>query len=226
MGESHKIVELHCEGQGLIRAAVFGVKGKNGAAKRALIQPFSLCQGDFYFDPVKKLWRLNDGVVLESRDSYHLNLNKYYAALFWADLSIQSHGGGGSSDFFEISGNYYRALQACDPEDVPELFLRSLWDYLAYEGIQPQTDSCALCGRKAPPERSLCYNSEGNIICSRCRLADLPVLSSEGRNFLERGPRALSTEESRNLSAYILSILKNQIRLKMDKKSLDIILIL
>jgi DNA repair protein RecO len=147
MGENHKLVLILSAGQGLIRIAVFGVKGKKSGAQRALIQPYSLCRGDLYYDPVKKLWRLKEGECLESRDSFHTHLNKYYAALFWSDLIIQTYAGGGSQDFFNMSENLFRNLSNAEGAMVPGIFLRSLWDYLALEGIQPETNRCSRCGR-------------------------------------------------------------------------------
>jgi len=231
MGESHKLVLLLCEEQGLIRAAVFGAKGKKSGPMRALIQPFSLCRGDLYYDPVKKLWRLKEGECLKSRDSFHLNLNKYYASLFWADLVLQTYAGGGSQDFFRMSENLFSNLNEAEADQVPGIFLSALWDYLELEGIQPDTSSCSRCGRKAPEGKAVCYSPEGQVVCSRCRIGQLPLLSAPARTLLEMSrtsERATLEFPDRqtleSLSNYIMTILQSMVRLKMDGISLKIIL--
>ncbi|MBF9014898.1 MULTISPECIES: DNA repair protein RecO [unclassified Oceanispirochaeta] len=227
LGESHKLVLVLTPEQGLIRAAVFGAKGKKGGPKRILIQPFSLCRGDFYYDPVKKLWRLDEGESLESRDSFHLYLNRYYAALFWADLIIQSHAGGGSRDFFLMSRDYFKSLDDAEDTQIPRIFLKALWGYLEFEGIRPDLSTCSRCGRKAPARKAVCYSSEGQTVCSDCRMNTLPVLSARGRSMLESGFESgeeLDPHTAEELSSYLLSVLKSLFRIKMDKNSLKIIL--
>jgi len=231
MGENHKLVLILCEGQGLIRAAVFGAKGKKAGPMRALIQPFSLCRGEFYYDPVKNLWRLKEGECLRSRDSFHMHLNKYYAALFWSDLIIQTYAGGGSQDFFRMSENLFFNLNEAGPDLVSGLFLSALWEYLELEGIQPDISSCSRCGRQAPEGKSVCYSTEGQIVCSRCRIGTLPLLTSRARTLLElsRTSKTASigfpdTQTLESLTNYIMTILLSIVRLKMDRTSLQIIL--
>lgn len=226
LGDNHRLCLILSSGQGLIRTAVFGVNGKKGGALRALIQPFSFCRGDLYYDPVKKLWRLKEGECLEMRDSFHLHLNKYYAALFWADLITGSHGGGGSSEFFHLTLEFLRRLEGEESALVGDLFLAYLWRYLEFEGIQPDLNACSRCGRRAPAGRALCYAAEGQIVCSRCRVGTLPVLSHEGRAFLNSPERnsSLSSEGRQNLSSYLISICKPHFRMKLDRDALKIIL--
>ncbi|MDC7234890.1 MAG: DNA repair protein RecO [Spirochaetales bacterium] len=227
LGENHKLVLVLTPEQGLIRTAVFGVKGKKGGSKRVLIQPFSLCRGDFYYDPVKKLWRLDEGECLESRDTYHQHLNRYYGALFWADLIIQSHAGGGSREFFQISADYFRALDTEESSRIPLIFLKTIWIYLGFEGIRPDLSACSRCGRKAPDTRAVCYSPEGQVICSDCRMHSLPVLSGPARDLLlDNFQKAaeLSAGTAQELASYLLSILKSLFRIRMDENSLKIIL--
>ncbi len=228
MGESHKLVQLLTREHGLIRAAVFGARGKKAGDKRLLIQPFSLCRGDFYFDPVKNLWRLNEGECLESRDSYHLHLNKYYAALFWADLVIQSHGGGGHGGFFDFSVSFFRTLESEEEGRTPQIFLLKLWEYLELEGLRPEPGVCSRCGRRAPEGRAVCYSPEGQTVCRNCRIHSLPVLKGEARTLLEVGfpgpETSPSPEVLTNLSAYILTVVGSLFHLKMNKESLGVIL--
>lgn len=231
MGESHKLVLILTAEYGLIRVAVFGARGKKAGSQRALIQPFSLCRGDLYHDPVKKLWRLKEGECLESRESFHSHLNKYYAALFWADLIIQTYAGGGNQDFFHKSASLFRALNDAGEKEVPGIFLRAVWEYLEMEGIQPDTGFCSRCGRAAPPDKAVCYSPEGFVVCSRCRLSHLPLLSAPARKILEQrdsysftGFADMNGDTSDSLAAYVLTILKSLVRLKMDQNSLKIIL--
>jgi len=235
LGESHKLVLMLCEDQGLVRAAVFGAKGKKSGPMRALIQPFSLCRGDLYHDPVKKLWRLKEGECLKSRDGFHGSLNKYYAALFWSDLIIQTYAGGGSRDFFSMSDSLFSLLNDADAGEVPGIFLSALWEYLELEGIQPDTGGCSRCGRRAPVGQSVCYNDEGQVVCSRCRVGTLPLLTGSARSLLESGRPAEGTPlriasgldgpgTMESLTGYIMTILQSIVRLKMDRNSLKIIL--
>ncbi len=226
LGDNHKLTLVLSSGQGLIRTAVFGVNGKKGGALRSLIQPFSYCRGDLYYDPVKKLWRLKEGECLEMRDSFHLHLNKYYAALFWADLVTGSHGGGGSSDFFRLTLDFLRCLDREEESLTGELFLSYLWRYLEFEGIQPDLGSCSRCGRKAPSERALCYAADGQIVCSHCRVGTLPLLPREARDFLNSGRDGgpLTPGGRQSLAAYLMSICKPHFRMKMDSTALKIIL--
>ena len=230
LGESHKLVHLLTREHGLIRAAVFGARGKKAGDKRLLIQPFSLCRGDFYFDPVKKLWRLNEGECLESRDTFHLHLNRYYGALFWADLVIQSHAGGGHVEFFDFTLSFFRSLDQGDEGRTALVFLGKLWEYLELEGLRPEPAVCSRCGRRAPAGKALCYNSEGQTVCRNCRINSLPLLSPGARAVLEDenpgNPESgdVNPDDLTNLSAYILTVIGSLFRLKMNKESLSIIL--
>ena len=176
------------------------------------------------------MWRLKEGECLESRDSFHSYLNKYYAALFWSDLIIQTYAGGGSLDFFNLTEKFFRSLDQADKSRIPGIFLSYLWDYLALEGIQPETDCCSRCGRPAPVSKAVCYTGEGLVVCSRCRIDSLPLLTASARSFLESVksedfmPHSVTDSESLDsLTSYIMSILKSMVRLKMDQNSLKII---
>ena len=115
LGDNHKLVLMLTASQGLISAAAFGAAGKKGRL-RQLIQPFSLCEGELYFDPVKKLWRLKDGSPLYEPASFHESLKKYYAAVFWSELIRKTHGGAGTAEFFSA---YSRLSGGDGPGGVP-----------------------------------------------------------------------------------------------------------
>ncbi len=223
MGDNHRTVYMLTAGQGLIYAAAFGVSGKT-ARLRPLIQPFSLCDGDFYLDPVKKLWRLKDGTCLNRHDSFHSSLRKYYAAVFWSELIFKTHGGAGSGDFFQLSADFLDELDRAGNEEVPLLLISVLWIFLGQEGIRPDLERCARCGRKAPDKRAVCYDPEGHVVCSRCRIAQLPVLSEKARSYLSGAADIIpNRDDVDSLYTYILSILKVLSSFSFEKESLDII---
>ena len=224
MGDNHRTVCMLTAGQGLIYAAAFGVSGKT-ARLRPLIQPFSLCNGDLYLDPVKKLWRLKDGTCLNRHDSFHSSLKKYYAAVFWSELIFKTHGGAGSGDFFQLSADFLDELDRTGNEMVPLLLISVLWIFLGQEGIRPDLESCARCSRKAPEKRAVCYDPEGHVVCSRCRIAHLPVLTENARSFLLGAMEDLQNQDDiESLYSYILSILKVLSNFSFERESLDIIL--
>ena len=225
LGDNHKTVLMLTSGQGLIRAAAFGAAGRK-ARLRPLIQPYSLCEGDLYLDPVKKLWRLKDGACLFEPHSFHESLKKYYAAAFWTELILKTHGGAGSEEFFRLSAEYLETLDRESGKDVPEILGRALWVYLEWEGVRPDLNSCARCGRRAPESRAVCYDPEGHVVCSRCRIGVMPLLTAAGRAFLTEDPAlpSLTGEDRNSLFAYLLSILRSHTGFTFDRKGLDLLL--
>ena len=145
-----------------------------------MIQLFSLCEGEFYYDPVKKLWRLKDGSCLAMRDSFHENLNKYYAALFWSELARKTDGGAGLLIFFILPGPFWSHWDRSDNPGVPSVLISASWRFLDMEGVQPDLSSCARCGRAAPEYKAVCYDGEGH-----CGLFVLP--SGKNADPLSRG---------------------------------------
>lgn len=224
LGDSHRTVLMLTAGQGLIYAAAFGAAGKKGRL-RPLIQPFSLCEGDLYLDPVKKLWRLKDGSCIDVHDSFHNSLKKYYAATFWCELILKTHGGAGSEGFFLLTANFLDKLDRNGTALAPGILLRALWAFLELEGICPDLNSCARCGRRAPDNRAVCYDGEGHVVCSVCRIGSMPVLSSGGRSFLlGDDPAALvSQSEVDGLFSYLMHILRALTGFKFEKSGLAII---
>ena len=224
LGDSHLTVLMLTAEQGLIYAAAFGAAGKQSKL-RPLIQPFSLCEGDLYFDPVKKLWRLKDGNCLVVRESFHQSLKKYYAALFWAELAVKTHGGAGGKDFFELTAAYLDDLEGASGKMSSRILASAIWAFLAQEGIRPDLDSCARCGRKAPDHKAVCYDPEGHVVCAGCRIGDLPVLTSAGRSFLSSlGDGELDRADSLSLYDYLLHILRALTGFRFEEKGLHILL--
>lgn len=224
LGDNHRRVLMLTAGQGLISVAAFGAGGKKGRL-RPLIQPFSLCEGDLYFDPVKKLWRLKDGSCLDVHDSFHNSLKKYYAATFWCELILKTHGGAGSEGFFLLTANLLDQLDLAEDSSVAPVLIRALWTFLNLEGIQPDLTSCVRCGRRAPENRTICYDSGGHVVCSHCRIGSMPLLKSQGRSYLlgqyESG--VLEASDIDSLFSYLLLILRGLTGFVFDQESLEII---
>ena len=88
-----------------------------------------------------------------------------------------------------------------ESRQVPGLLIKALWTFLEMEGIRPDLGSCARCGRKAPADRAVCYDPEGHVVCSGCRIGDLPVLSARARAFLlaKRSEQELSEQDRESL---------------------------
>ncbi len=224
LGDNHKSVQILTSRNGLLYAAAFGAGGKQSRL-RALIQPFSLCEGELYFDPVKNLWRLKDGNCLEMRDSFHENLSKYYAALFWSELIRKTDGGAGSHDFFQLTRTFLQTLERTDHPNAPTILVTGIWHFLDLEGIRPDLNNCSRCGRTAPVNKAVCYDTEGHVVCSSCRLGHLPVLSAGGRSYLNGEREFPSLRFDREtLLDYLLSILVSSSGFRFDQAGIDIIL--
>lgn len=225
LGDNHRSVLMLTGSRGIVSAAAFGAAGKKGRL-RPLIQPYSLCEGDLYQDPVKKLWRLKDGHCLFMPSSYHESLRKYYAAAFWTELILKTHGGAGTPEFFQLSREFFQRTEEEAPSRIPALLSRAVWAFLEIEGIRPDLNRCARCGRQAPPGKAVCYDGEGHVVCARCRIGGLPVLSAPGRHHLEpvEASFPLSPPEEEGLFAYLLQILRSLTGFRFEKSSLDRIL--
>ncbi|OQY32382.1 MAG: DNA repair protein RecO [Spirochaetaceae bacterium 4572_59] len=224
LGDNHRSVLMLTASQGLIYAAAFGAAGKKGRL-RPLIQPFSLCEGELYFDPVKKLWRLKDGSCIDVHDSFHSSLKKYYAATFWCELILKTHGGAGSEGFFLLTANLLDQLDLSKPVAVPSVLIQSLWTFLDLEGIQPDLTSCARCGRRAPENRTICYDAGGHVVCSHCRIGTMPLLSAKGRSYLLGQEKEGISEASDidSLFTYLLMILRGLTGSSFEIDGLEII---
>ena len=224
LGDNHRSVHILTSQNGLIYAAAFGAGGKQSRL-RALIQPFSLCDGEFYFDPVKKLWRLKDGNCLEMRDSFHENLSKYYSALFWSELIRKTDGGAGTNDFFQLTQAFLQTMDRTEILNVPSVLAAGVWRFLELEGIRPDLNSCSRCGRTAPENKAVCYDTEGQVICSSCRLGTLPLLSAGGRSYLN-GNRDFPCLQFDRVAIfdYLLSVLISSSGFRFDQAGMDIIL--
>ncbi len=223
LGEHHSLCQVLTASRGLLNLGVFGTGSRKGGALRALIQPFSLCFGELHFDPVRKLWRLMEGQSLEIRDSFHLYLNKYYAALFWTDLIRKSHAAGGDKTFFQLTLDYFRDLDSRETSEIPGIVLVFLAHFLELEGILPDRNQCARCGAPAPVSKALCYTPQGQIICRRCRLEALPVLSLPARTFLNQKRGGLSHEDLQGVKAYLMGILSTVFSASMNQDALSMI---
>jgi DNA repair protein RecO (recombination protein O) len=183
-GEIHKNVQLLTRNHGLIYATAFGAaKGKSRLA--GIITPFAEIRLDLYFEPVKGMYKIEDGRPVHINEALHESLPKYYGAHVIAELLVKSYAGGESSLFFHLTSKTLEVLNSVNAHAVPYVIIQYLWKYLDAAGFSPDISCCRECGKSFENEAAMCYSTgEHGFFCSRCAGAETIKLPRGGVIYL------------------------------------------
>ena len=113
---------------------------------------------------------LREARTIEQFPPLRMSLARYYAALYFAELSdIFGEGSEGSSAHFNLLVRALRALSHADGHAVGNIVLHFESHLLDISGLAPNLAGCARCGAQAGTPGSVRVSLEdGGILCAAC----------------------------------------------------------
>lgn len=169
IGDYHKGVSCITPDMGLVDAVVYG--GYKGKSKLSgATDPFSLLHIHFYYNPVKKSYKVED---VEERRTYtgiRGDLERFFRASLLSEIVLKSYAGGGDwAPLYLQVKNALSVLDACDYRRIDLVVIQFLWRFLAFSGYQPDLGSCSSCGAEVDYSEPLFLREEdSSFVCSRC----------------------------------------------------------
>ena len=206
-GESNREAWFLSEGEGLLRATVFG--GPKSRL-RAYVSPFHQGTLWLYHDPVRDSHKISDFDVRNWRPGLRELYARTMAASAVAETILATHGGGGNwQNALALAAASLDALETAGEKTCVRIFLHFLWNWADLLGIRPDLRFCASCASEIPRDKSLRYSSaEGSLLCTDCAAGE--------RGSFSVGPGArLWIKASENLDPSHLA------RLSLDDASLN-----
>jgi DNA repair protein RecO (recombination protein O) len=99
-------------------------------------------------------------------------------------------------EIFELTFNYFKALQAAGTDSTGVIFWSALMKFLGLEGYAPNLDKCICCSKDIPGEKMMVSLSRGGLVCGNCVEPDEPVvlIARETLGLLRRMEAAPLTE--------------------------------
>lgn len=182
VAEYHKGLVILSPDLGIFHATAFGAyKGKSKLS--GVSETFIEGRIFLYHDPVKDRYKVSEIVPEETHQQLREDLDRYYTALFWAELIMKSFAGG--EGFAELFRFFSSSMQLLDrSEDIEALLIQFIWRYLGMTGFQPEIENCGECGRRIERGESL-YMENGQFVCEKCAGSyGGPRLSPAARNYL------------------------------------------
>lgn len=166
-GESNREAWFLTDTGGLLHATLFG--GPKSRL-RAHTAPYNQGTLWYYHDPVRDSRKVSDFDVKSWRPALRELYERTMAAGAVAETVLASHGGGGNwARALELAGGALDAIAAADEKNCSSALVRFLWNWAAFLGIRPGITSCAVCGREAPRDGVLWYDTRGEcLVCPKC----------------------------------------------------------
>lgn len=170
-GESNREAWMLCEGEGILRATVFG--GPKSRL-RALAAPFHSGRAWIYHNPVKDSRKLEDFDAQSLRPGIRELYERAMSAEALAQTVIESRGGGGGWDgALALAEEALDALAEADAPGCAVALSWFLWRWVDFLGLRPDLLACASCGRPALDEGAAAFSPrQGGALCRNCRPQD------------------------------------------------------
>lgn len=182
LGDTHATADLLTPEEGLLRATVYGLRGKRSSL-RGLVVPFARGTAWFYRDPRRETVKLNDFSVERYALVLQSDLRAYYHASLYAEVLWRSHASGdGGAESYRLIGEALDLLEANSTPSVPgetlpagapprrdeawyrRLTILVLWRYLAVLGLQPDLCSSEHGGRALGAEERRFYDIRESVV--------------------------------------------------------------
>ncbi|MCG8452317.1 MAG: DNA repair protein RecO [Spirochaetales bacterium] len=171
VGENHRGLSMLVKGEGLLHPFAYGAQGRR-SSMRATAAPYNRGIAHLHYDGSKDRWRLTGFDAEETHDGLRENLDRFYLASVWAEILLNSHGGGVDSEaLFQHSIQAFMRLSQSSGEVGRRLALAFYWGYLNLEGVSPNLQYCSKCGKILPCGRSdlpSYYYDDGSFIGGGC----------------------------------------------------------
>jgi DNA repair protein RecO (recombination protein O) len=184
-GESNRDAWFLTNGEGILRATVFGgPKSK----LRAHVGPFHSGTLWLYRDPVRDSRKVSDFDVQSWRPGLREMYERAMAADAVADTILASHGGGGNWEIaLSLANSSLDALAEANEDAVGRIFTHFLWNWADFLGLRPELADETPIGHRSctpPPDGLLWFDRlEGTF-----RTA--PWSNQDGQGNLPLGPGA------------------------------------
>ena len=151
---------------GVFRVTVFG--GPKSRL-RSHAAPFHSGQVWIYHEPVKDSRKLNDFDVRSWRPGLRELYERTISADALAETILASHGVGGNwGEALALAEAVLDTMEKAGEELCGRLLVYFLWRWAAFQGIQPDLESCVFCGASVP-DGPLWYSPrEGGMLCAAC----------------------------------------------------------
>jgi DNA repair protein RecO (recombination protein O) len=190
-GESNREVWLLTAEAGVLRVTLFGgPKSK----LRSHTAPFHSGQVWIYHEPAKDFRKLSDFDVRSWRPGLRELYERTITADAVAETILASHGGGGNwGEALALAEAVLDAMEEAGEELCERIFVYFLWRWAAFQGLQPELESCVSCGKSSTPDGPLWYSPrEGGMLCAACANAEDqpggPAAEADGGGLLLAGP--------------------------------------
>ncbi len=167
--ESDRIINLLTRQHGKMSAKARGALRK-GSKTAAATQQLTYSELTLFFNKGK--WTVNEGTVLEAFDGLRADITALALGCYFAEcldaLAVEDQP---DAPLMQLGLN---SLYALSKELYPQQHIKAAFELRAMciAGYTPELSSCAVCGKKQPPEPYLSLTS-GQICCRACRTAAL-----------------------------------------------------
>ena len=148
------------------------------------IELFNLIEGDYYKKETSELGIISSAHLLEDFRSITSTPRKFGFASAWCEILDKiSHSEQPHPETFELTFDYFKALEKSEVTSSGPLFWSALLRLLAIEGCAPQVEACISCGNQpAPvtagnPARLTVSVERGGLICGDCINPEEPTIS-------------------------------------------------
>jgi DNA repair protein RecO (recombination protein O) len=175
-GQLHRKLKLLTVDFGLIDVVSYGARKSVKAVKAEVF-----LDGQFflYYNPVKKSYTLSDVEVVATHDEIRSDLGATYAALFFCEMVMKTHGGDSPLQYGLVS----KALDmlVSHRELANRIVIQFIWNLIGICGLQPGLDRCPLCDRVYEKNEILSFNSQLSApCCSDCATLDSAMMLPPG----------------------------------------------
>jgi DNA repair protein RecO (recombination protein O) len=175
--ESSRVLTLYSREMGKIKAVAKGV-GRPKSRLGGKVELFNLIEGDLYKKETSELGILSGAGLFEDFKGISDSPRKYGFASAWCEaLDKTSHSEEPHPETFQLTFDYFKALQRAEPGSAGIVFWGALMKFLILEGYGPGLDNCISCGKPAKSDKLMISLQRGGLIGAECVEHDEPVIA-------------------------------------------------
>lgn len=175
-GQLHRKLKLLTVDFGLIDVVSYGARKSVKAVKAEVF-----VDGQFflYYNPVKKSYTLSDIQVIATHDEIRADLGSTYAALFFCEMIMKTHGGDSLQQYDLMS----KALDMLVSHRTlaNQILIQFVWKLIAICGLQSGLERCPICDRLYGSTEILSFNAQLSApCCNDCATLDSAMMLPPG----------------------------------------------
>ncbi len=184
VGDYHKGISCITPHLGLVDALVYGAyRGKSKLS--GITDPLSKLYIHFYYNPVKKSYKVSDAEEREIYNSIRGDLERFYRASLLSEIVLKSYGGGGDPEpLYTLIERAMTILDRCSINRIDLVVVQFLWRFMVFSGYQPDLERCSSCGRVVDFSKPLFLKeNDSSFVCGECSKSQL-MISGGTRRYL------------------------------------------